>query len=333
MNGSAVPSPAAPSQALLPMTFGQALDRVFKLVKANLRLLLSIASVPAVVNSVLVVMMVAAMFSVVNPLHPSHPPHVGALLPLFLAMAVAELLVMLVYALYEPAASYAALQADAGVRVTCGQAYQLAWRKAGRYLWLMILRFLVVSGPVIVLAAIVGIAAAVVLGTSKGHADPSIVFALIPLVIAFELGFAIYAVFALIWMAFCYPACVQENLTAAASIGRSFRLTRGARGRIFLLALVIYAIVYAASLVLECILAALAGLAMIVGMVLRLAMNPWGYIGIGLGVLVLMCAMFFVAACSMAGYSAAFAVLYRDQRRSKDGVAPLFAPRPELETP
>ena len=325
--------PGVPSALpISPMTFGQALDRVFKLVKANLRLLLAIASVPAIVNAVMIVPMAVAVFSIVNPLHPSSPPQIGALLPLLIAMPFAYLLMILMYALYEPAASYAALQADAGVQVRCGQAYRLAWRKLGRYLWLMILRCLVVAAPVIVLAAIIGIAAAAI-GMSKGHSNPSIVFALVPLVIACELGFAIYAVFALIWTAFCYPACVQEDITAAAAIARSFRLTRGARGRIFLLALTMYAIIYAASLVLEAVLAALAGLAVIVGIALHLAMNPWGTIGIGLGAVVLICTMYIVAACSMAGYSAAFAVLYRDQRRSKEGVAPVFAAGPEFGTP
>lgn len=329
--GNSLPQVPLPSSAggPIPLTFGQAFDRVFRLVKGNLRLFLEIAAIPAGAAAALVAILFATLFSIVNPLHPPRPEefaaHIAHLVPLMIGIFVAELCLMLVYALYEPAAAYAALQADTGVKVTRREAYGRVWHKAGRYVWLMILRALVVSAPILAIAAIAGIGVAIIFATSKGHVDPGMAFVFLPFIVLAYLGFMIYVVFAMIWTAFCYPACVMENLTAASSIGRSFRLTRGAKGRIFLLAIVIYAILYAAMLVLECVLGVVAALAVLVGLVLHLQMNPWGYIGIGVGGVVFLVAIFFMSACSVAGYTSAFAVLYRDQRRCIEGVAPVFA--------
>ena len=48
-------------------------------------------------------------------------------------------IIMSVYALYMPAACFAAIQADRGVVVSFRQAYGVARSRFGRYLWLMIL--------------------------------------------------------------------------------------------------------------------------------------------------------------------------------------------------
>jgi hypothetical protein len=325
--GNSLP-PVQAAGGPIPLTFGQAFDRVFRLMRANLRLFLKIAAIPSGATAALAVIMFALMFSIVNPLHPPHPEElrhlVAHLVPLIAGVVVADVCLMLLYAIYEPAASYAALQADAGVEVTFGEAYGRVWYKAGRYLWLLILRALVVSAPIFVLAAIAGIGIAGFFAAGKGHVDPGMAIMFIPLIPLAYLGIMVYAVFALIWTAFCYPACVMENLTAASSISRSFRLTSGAKGRIFLLAIVIYAIIYAGFLVLELVLAFIGSLALIVGLVLHLPMNPWGWIGIGVGGVVLLVAIFFMSALSVAAYSTAFAVLYRDQRRCIEGVAPVF---------
>jgi hypothetical protein len=328
----ALPSapPSAP-QPINPMTFGQALDRVFRIMKANLRLFLSIGTIPAASMAVIVGLMFAALFSVVNPWHrldpQTLPPHLGLF---FFVVLIGEVWILLVYALYEPATSYAALQADAGITISTGEAYRVAWEKAGRYLWLMILRSLIVSGPILVFVMIIFCGVALTAFPAKSHMDSGAAILFFPFFMLLYAGAAIYMVLAMIWMAFSYPACVQENLTATEAIARSVRLTRGARGRIFLLGAVIYAITYAIFLVVECVFGVVGALAMFVGMALHLHMVPWGLVGIGIAATCLLIAIFFGAACSVAAYSTASAVLYRNQRLCREGILPASA-APEVE--
>jgi hypothetical protein len=59
----------------------------------------------------------------------------------------------------------------------------------------------------------------------------------------------------------------------------------------------------------------------LVGMLLHLAMAPWGYIGIGVGAVVFICAYLLWIACIWAAYTTLFAVVYRDQRLRLEGAA------------
>jgi hypothetical protein len=115
---------------------------------------------------------------------------------------------------------------------------------------------------------------------------------------------------------------VAEDVSAWQGLKRSNHLTNGAKGRIFLLALLIYAIAYAAFLVVEMIILFLGAMIALVGMLLHLTMAPWGYIGIGAGILVFLCVYLLWYACIWAAYTTLFAVVYHDQRLRLEGVAP-----------
>jgi hypothetical protein len=125
--------------------------------------------------------------------------------------------------------------------------------------------------------------------------------------------------------ALAFPACVVEDLSAWASMQRSAKLTRGAKGRIFLVILVIYAALYAAMMVIELVALLLGAVGAIVMMILHAHVTaPWSYIGIGL---ILICAFAFMVLFISLTYAvlvAALAVLYHDQRLRKD--VPLAPP-------
>lgn len=323
MNGPGLPSPlAAPSSGVppaAPRSFGQILDRIFHLLRANLKPFLGIASVPAGTMIVLYAVMGAVMLLIMQPWHHPNP----AVMPmkvmwLMVAWFAVYALFMLLFALYFPAAVYAGLQADAGGKASCREAYAAAWRKAGRYVWLMILSCVIVVGPILVLGVIVG-GGIILLFAGKGNAN-SAPMLMIPLVIVFYLGAMIYGIVMGLWLSLACPACVAEDLTAWAAIRRSFGLTSGAKGRIFLLLLVIYALVYAGMLVVELGIGVIAAIGVGAGMVLHLALNPWGFIGIGMGAILLLAAMFAMMACSWAGYCTTFAVVYHDQRLRMEGI-------------
>jgi hypothetical protein len=338
MNEPGSPSPLPPSslqpsepgasapvpQPRGPMSFGQALDRVFHLMRANFGLFVGTAIVPALVCVVLYVPLVAAMIWTVKPWHPQGQPQASPLTMGWLGAAifVVAMLMVVIFALYQPAGSFAALEADKGTRVTVGAAWAVAWGKAGRYIWLMILRTLIVMLPIVIFGALLvgGMALTGVVG--HDHGDPKRWLAMLPIIMLLYLGSIVYAILIMLRLALAVPACVAENASAWTSIRRSNKLTHGAKGRIFLLALVMYAIVYAAFLVFELAMALLAALGLLVGVLLHLTLAPWGFIGIGVLGIVFLCALLLYMACVWAAYNTVFAVIYHDQRLCMEGVAP-----------
>jgi hypothetical protein len=321
-NSVPLPVPAGSFGSYVPITFGQALDRVFKLLKAHMRVFLAIASIPSAINACLFAVLIAGFLVVLQPWnHPDPTMHLAGVASLAVLMIIAEFGFLAVYAVYQPAASYVALHAEAGLEVKSRDAFAHAWSKFGRYLWLLILRTIIVAGPIMLFAAFLGGGIALASIRSNGHVDPNAMFAIFPLFFLIYAFASVYMAFALIWTAFSYPACIDEDLTAAAAISRSVRLTKGARVRIFLLAAVIYAISYAAFLIIECILGVVGGIVVLAGSAMNVAVNPWGYIAGGLALVCLLILMSSWMAISTSAYSTAFAVLYRNQRVLKERVA------------
>ena len=163
MSEQGFPSPSIPP-AFPPtnvprgaMTFGQILDRVLQLMRANLRLFMGIALVPAGLIVAYCAVILAAFFPLLKPLILNQQPHfpLMTMVWLFAAEILGWILMIVIYALYEPAAVYAALEANAGTRVTIGKAWAVAWRKAGRYIWLAILRALIVMLPILVFGGVI----------------------------------------------------------------------------------------------------------------------------------------------------------------------------------
>ncbi|MGA2754641.1 MAG: hypothetical protein ABSE53_12830 [Terracidiphilus sp.] len=329
MSEQGFPSPSIPP-AFPPtnvprgaMTFGQILDRVLQLMRANLRLFMGIALVPAGLIVAYCAVILAAFFPLLKPLILNQQPHfpLMTMVWLFAAEILGWILMIVIYALYEPAAVYAALEANAGTRVTIGKAWAVAWRKAGRYIWLAILRALIVMLPILVFGGVIVGTVGLSMARGRGAVDPSAMIAIIPLFVLLYVGAMVYAVLVMLRLVLAVPASVAEDLSAWKGIRRSNQLTNGAKGRTFLLALLIYAIAYAAFLVAEVGLFFLGAIVALIGMMLHLAMAPWGYIGIGVAAVVFICAYLLWMAAIAGAYCTLFAVLYRDQRLRLEGVA------------
>jgi hypothetical protein len=117
---------------------------------------------------------------------------------------------------------------------------------------------------------------------------------------------------------------VHENITAMQSIKRSGVLTPGAKGRIFLVLLIVYAISYIAMMILYVVglfafaIAAFAGAASHASLTspTTIALAVAGGLAVIVVVLVL-------SAILMAAYSVAFAVFYRDQCLRNQGPPPM----------
>jgi hypothetical protein len=326
--GRYLPAAAGPSPypAFAPKTIGQILDRTYRLMRSHFWLLVGIAAIP----SLLLMMVVAAMEAFVwIPMLKQwpKPPDPQAMLHLFNpaimipVMVVVTLLSVAIASIYLAAGCYASISADAGVRVTITQAYGIAWSQAGRFMWLMVLVYLCAGLPILLVEGVV-LSGASMFASGHISASPAL-FLLVPLVVLLYIAAIVYGLLMGLRLSLAFPACMAENLNAFAAIKRSFQLTPGAKGRIFLVILVVYAALYAGILILEVLVALLAIVGVLVAVVLHVHIAaPWNYVGLGgLGVCVFAVIILFIS-LTYAAMTTALAVLYHDQRLRKDGRPP-----------
>lgn len=318
--------PVPPLGAAAPMTLGQILDRVFRLVRANLKPFIAIGFLPIAVFIALEAIIFGGFYLAGVFNRPPDQQHSMAILLTVLPMCMIFIPAMiLIYGIYYGASTYAALEADRGVQVSALETIGLTWPKAGRYAWLLFLRGLIVALPIFACAFAVAIGALLLGLIPNNNASPAALFFLIPLGMLFYLGAIVYAVFMTLRYSLAFPACVHENITAFQAIKRSSILTNGAKGRIFLVLLIIYAI----NSVCGIILYAIGLFAFAIGAVAGMGhINPTSPLAISLyiiGGIVVLAVVFLWSAVLMSAYSTTFAVFYRDQCLRKDGamVAPL----------
>jgi hypothetical protein len=123
--------------------------------------------------------------------------------------------------------------------------------------------------------------------------------------------------------AVAYPACIEEDLPAWNALQRSTSLTSGAKGRIFLVMLVIYAVVYAAEVVCIFVFLAVAALIAFAAMAAHVTVGtPGFFVLVGLGIFGYVAVIGACVLLSYAAFTTALAVLYHDQRLRKDPFAP-----------
>jgi hypothetical protein len=330
MNDVSIPAPVA---ALPPgsgyLTFGQILDRTFRLGRANLKLLLGIAAVPSAAIFILGAIILGFMAVTLGP-----QIKAGAATPQVFP-AYAGLLFVLIYplmfalfALYLPAASFAAAQVDWGLPASFSSAYSVALRNFWRYLWLMILPAFYVIVPLMLLGMVVGVGAILLhhssgIAVMSGSFRPESLFFLIPIAALLYLCVLVYCVWIMLRFSLAFPASVVEDLTAWAALKRSAALTKGGRGRIFLVLLVVYAITYAVSLVLFAVYFVLVALGAGFALLTHVTEGtPPFFALIGLGALGYLVVMVAYTMFAYAAYTTALAVIYHDQRLRKDGPLP-----------
>lgn len=315
-----------------PMTFGQILDRTYKVARANLKLFLGIASVPSAALFVIFAAVLGCMIPIIGPEIAAAKASAGqapAALPPTFSIYLMGCLFLVIYpiilavsALYMPAASYAAAQADKGVRVTIGASYGVAWRHFWRYLWLLILPALFVIVPLAFIGAVVA-AGALLMRNAAGGADSIAMFFLIPLMVLLYICVMVYFIILMLRFAVAFPASVSEDLTAWAALKRSGKLTDGAKGRIFLVMLVIYAVVYAFNLVVMLVFMVVGALGAAAALLAHVTEgSPAFFILIGLAGLAYVLMLAASTMVSYVGFTTALAVLYHDQKLRKDGLSP-----------
>jgi hypothetical protein len=233
----------------------------------------------------------------------------------FPTVALASILMIVVYVLFEGAASSAALAANRGSSSSFSEAYGAAWNRLGRLIWLMVLRALCIAMPIMLVAGVLGGATALAAFGGGANSHPGMAFMLVPLLVLGYLGAMVYSVWMHLRLALAVPACLDKELTAWEALKRSDALTRGAKGRMFLVLLVVYAISYAVIMVLEMVGFMLGTVIALAGSLMHFHLaQPWIGVGIGFLAVGLIGAFLLYMTLSWASYAITFSVLYDDQR-------------------
>lgn len=328
---SQAPFPAIPApNDRGPMTIGQVLERTFRIVSGNFWLFVAIGAVPFVAFLVTVVGIQAIIFfPFLRPsLKPPMPEHLAHLIDPFTilpSIAIAMVVNVVVYAFYLAAATRAATQSNLGMPVSISDAWQSAWKRIDSYIWLLVLMYAVTFFPALMveIATIGGIILLMV-----GHAgfNPAVIL-LAPLGMLLFVGAMVYGMLMMLRLALAFPASVVEELPAIASLKRSNTLTQGAKGRMFIVLLVIYAACYGFVMVFIVVLSLLGFLCSLAGLVLHTSLlSPLGFTAIGfLGFFALLGFLLYIS-LYLAGFTTSLVVIYQDQRLRNDH-PPLASPQ------
>ena len=305
-----------------PLTLGQILERIFRLIRSNFKLLLEIGCIPGLAIPITYGLLFAGMgrqiFAIVQGANPAaYLSQMSIWMLGFFAILPVHLAIL---AIYLAASSYAAVLVDCGAVVTFRDAFRVAWLRAGNYLLLVFtiyavtfLPALLLEIPMFVMMALVG---------SHNPAPNPVLILLFPIEFLLMFGAVIAGALVALRLSLAFPASVLESLNVRVAIKRSWQLTRGVVGRIFLVVLVIYAAVYALTMV-------VIGGAISVGAIAFFASSgPNDHPSQHTIILLIACAvvvyLVLIAVCTVGmwtGFTTAFAVIYNDQRRLIGGPA------------
>jgi hypothetical protein len=217
---------------LRPLNLGEIFDRIAEIYRKNFVLFAGLSGLYSGAIMILTLLQLWATSALTGG---SAALLKGALLGVYLLVEVS---VMFVLAGVSMAASNRAVAwVILGEPATISGAYKSILPKTGRYVWLMIVlgfRIFVWIIPLVIIMSI-GIAFAAIAERGTGGAGFGILGGL------FAFVGILAAMIVAVWVALRYslavPACVVEDLKAGQAIKRSVELTKGARGRIFLLLL------------------------------------------------------------------------------------------------
>lgn len=294
---------------LRPLTLGEVLDRTAQLYRTHFILLAGIASVYA---TALLAFSLAeiALQEILRARHMTSQ----LVWTMIVGAVVAAPFMIMVGGLAVAANNRAVSWVHLGEPASIGAAYRSIFPKLGRYLWLMILTALIVWVP---LGSLYAAYLAFVLlyvrprGILTQVAGPHdlqayLVFGLVTLAFALlALAGLVYATLMGLRYSLAVPACVIEDIKATKALRRSAELSKGSRGRIFLLGLLVVAVQ--------------TGLTMITHIFfLVMAFREHGQLSAGIRVvqqLVAFCTNTFVGPI----YATGFTLFYYDQRVRKEG--------------
>jgi len=293
--------------SLRPLTLGEILDHTAQLYRKQFLLFVGIFAIYAGVVLVLNLLQIGAVYGL---------RHIHASVWMTVLIALAALIkVMLVFACAGAAVaaiSRAVAWLHLGEKASIQGAYKSILPRLLRYLWLMTITFAMAWIP---MALVYGGYITLVflyfpkgtMAQTGGSSQASVVmFGIATLAFGLLLLLATaYGIVMMLRYALAVPACVVEDLKARAAIRRSIELSKGARGRIFVLGLLV--------LVIE---VGLIGLTQVFFLVT--AVKQHGHVGMGVQAMSQIAA-FFTNTVLGPIYATGLTLFYYDQRVRKEG--------------
>ena len=227
---------------LRPLSLGEILDRTAELYRSNFLLLAGISSVFAGILLVLGLLQIGVTQALVA-LH-----LIRYLIEVTVVGVVVQWLAIFVAGGVAVAANTRAVGwLHLGDSASIGAAYRAILPRTGRYLWLMTITYFIAWFPFVL---VYGAYAALLFvyvrpkglltphATTPADMHTLVVFGVASLAFVI-LGLAgfVYGIIMSLRYSLAVPACTVEDLKARAGIRRSIQLSKGARGRIFMLGL------------------------------------------------------------------------------------------------
>ena len=226
-------------EKLRPLTLGEILDRTAQLYRRNFWTFAGVSAVPVVATFAVFVPIGVAMgfMGLFNARNAT--PSTGSIIGITAAALVIGLPVLLAAGVVSQASlTKTAIGAHMGQKIEVREAIDSVWPRFWRYLWLIVLLGLLVG--VVPFAVAGGIAVTL---TALGAVGDAVVRVFTG-ILSF-LAIAAAAVY-VIWRWLCYSmamaACIVEEKTGWQSIKRANLLSKGTRGRIFVMYLLVGAI-------------------------------------------------------------------------------------------
>lgn len=231
---------------LRPLSAGEVLDRTFQLFRARFGMFVGIAVIAAGIQTAWAAIQTGILRHLMG--HTRAPVMAGIWTGA--SSFVSILIALLAFAVVFAAITRAVVALHLGQPTGIARAYEDVWPHWFRYVWLSIAAGFLTMWPLLLVIGM--FAAEIALAPRYTSAGTARVAAL-----AFGFtGLELLVVLPLcVWLLCRYAlsnaACVAEDLKVGASIRRSVSLSKGSRGRIFLLLVVVYVVQLIASMVLQ----------------------------------------------------------------------------------
>ena len=235
------------SETFRPSTLGEILDRTAQIYRRNFWLFAGVAALP--IGTVFAITAIGgALFGTAavtfRTTSLASPPAIG-LIVLVVLIAAPVYIAAVVFS--SAGLTEAAASTYRGEKITIRGAFASVRPRFWRYLWFIILQGIVVALiPAAIAGAVIGVL--IFLGTIAGAGTAGSVavgFLAVMAVIA-----AVVVIFLLVLgYSISLPVCVLERKSAWDSLQRGWRLSKGTRGRIFVMFLLVMALAMAVSMI------------------------------------------------------------------------------------
>ncbi len=219
---------------LRPLTLGELLDRTFSLYRQHFWSFVGIMAIPQVFMVMLQMLQQTLLHPIMTSRSTLATPNFALLAGAIGTGLIIVALYMLVYSAALGATTSAVSEFYLGRSITIGQAYGRLRGRFWKLIATIVLQFLCGLGLVAVPAMIFAMMIAAMPHTNEGIATLVIVGVIFALAVV---ATVIAAVILGLRLALSVPALVLENVSPFDALKRSFKLTRGYAGRIFVIGL------------------------------------------------------------------------------------------------